>query len=115
DGSRFAGASAGPDVSEATVWDVATGKAVFTIRGHTAPVSAMAFSPDGRRLVSAAAGQDQSIKVWDAETGREILTLPGLATTVNSVAFRSDGSQLFAAGSDGTVKVWDATPLAGSR
>ena len=45
-------------------------------RGTLASESrASAFSPDGKRLASAAA--DQTVKVWDAQTGQELLTLKG--------------------------------------
>ena len=45
--------------------------------GHTGPVSSVAFSPDGRRIVSGSG--DKTLKVWDAATGQETLTLKGHA------------------------------------
>jgi WD40 repeat protein len=35
------------------LWDVETGREVLILRGHTAPVSDIAFSPDGVHLASA--------------------------------------------------------------
>jgi len=57
------------------VWDAATGRLVLTFKGHTHPVTAIAFSPDGKHLASC--GYEGVVKLWDAENGREKLTLPG--------------------------------------
>jgi WD40 repeat protein len=55
-------ASAGED-STVKVWDSHTGKLLRSFRGHTGLVSSVAFSPDGRRLVSGS--RDSTVKVWD--------------------------------------------------
>ena len=52
----------------------------------------MAFSPDGKRLVSGS--EDKTVKVWDAETGQETLTLKGHTGGVTSVAFSPDGKRI---------------------
>src|SRR5438105_565359 len=82
-----------------------------TLTGHTDSVWSVAFSPDGKRIVSG--GRDQTVKVWDAQTGTETLSLKGHTDWVNSVAFSPDGKRI-ASGSGGglnktgEVKVWDA-------
>jgi WD40 repeat protein len=48
--------------------------------------------------------------VWDAQTGKELLSLKD-AAVARSVAFSPDGNRLAAGAADGTVKIWDATPL----
>ena len=45
------------------VWDSHTGTLVRSFRGHTGPVSSLAFSPDGQLLVSGS--RDGTVKVWD--------------------------------------------------
>ena len=66
----------------------------------------MAFSPDGKRIVTGSG--DETVKVWDAETGQEVLTLKGHAGAVISVAFSPDGKRIVSGSEDRTVKVWDA-------
>ena len=55
-------------------------------------VTSVAFSPDGKRIVSGSA--DQTVKVWDAATGQEPSTLKGHTGAVTSVAFSPDGKRI---------------------
>jgi WD40 repeat protein len=50
------------------VWDAATGQETITLREHTDAVTSVAFSADGKRIVSASA--DKTIKVWDASVSQ---------------------------------------------
>jgi WD40 repeat protein len=52
-----------------------TSALIRTLTGHTDYVKACAFSPDGKRIVSAS--RDHTLKLWDAETGKELNTLKG--------------------------------------
>lgn len=73
-------------------WDVTTGREVASVRGHSGPVNAVAFAPDGRMLVSGSA--DTTLKFWDVATKKELATLTGHASFVFGVAFTPDGTTL---------------------
>jgi WD40 repeat protein len=69
----------------------------------------MAFSPDGKRIVSGSF--DNTLKVWDAETGQETLTLEGHSGSVTSVSFSPDGKRIVSGSTDDTVKIWNVSSL----
>jgi len=87
------------------VWDPRTGS--LTPAGHhtgSAPVLALAFSPNGRLVASG--GRDSTARIWDTALQRQ--TVPALRDEgpVNGVAFDAGGRSLATASDDGTVRVW---------
>jgi WD40 repeat protein len=74
--------------------------------GHSERVTSVAFSPDGRRVLSGSA--DKTIKLWDTATGSLIRTFEGHSSQVNSVAFSPDGTRVLAGGLGKTFELWDA-------
>jgi WD40 repeat protein len=58
------------------------------------------------------AGGDKTVQVWDWPSGQEVLALRGHTDMVTAVDFSADGRRLFSASPDGTIRVWDGTPLA---
>jgi WD40 repeat protein len=87
------------------LWDVASGRELRTLRGHTNWVQSVAFSPDGRSLASGSI--DRTVKLWDVVSGRALRTLTGNSGRVWSVAFSPDGRTLASGSDDKTVKLWD--------
>ena len=78
----------------------------LTLKGHDDEVWSAAYSPDGKRIVTASNGH--TAKVWDADTGEELFTLKGHKGWVTSAAYSPDGKRIVTDSYDKTAKVWDA-------
>ena len=78
-----------------------------TLRGHSAGISSVAFSSDGKRIVTGS--WDQTARVWDTASGQQLLRLIGHNGAVRSVAFSPVGQRLVTSGSDQPTRMWDAT------
>jgi WD40 repeat protein len=90
------------------VRDAATGAVLFDLgRDRESWVENIAFSPDGRRLATS----DQ-VMLFDVSTGQAVATLRGkMESAAEAVVFSPDGRRLAVANKDGTLQVYDSTPL----
>src|SRR5262249_39797996 len=78
---------------------------VGTLDGHTDPVYAIAWSPDGKTI--ATASFDNSVRLWDAATRKEIKKYEGHSKMVLSIAIAPDGKHILSGSQDKSAKIWD--------
>ena len=89
--SMITGSHAGHD--NVNVWELETGLSKLSFQAPPSVLSAVAFSPDGKRLVTG--GDEGALNLWDAATGRETLALKAGDAGITALAFSGDGQRLF--------------------
>ncbi|WP_406696265.1 protein kinase [Singulisphaera sp. Ch08] len=106
----------GPDNS-VRLWDLASGREILRMNLHSSWVNSVAYSPDGRRLLSGSGGTieangritpgpDTTIRLWDSGTGAELEKFDGHHNTVTGVAYSPDGQFGLSGSEDGSVRLW---------
>ena len=76
-------------------------------------ILALAFSPDGTRVLSGGAMPGEgalegaTLKLWDVESGQEVRSFQGHTRRVKSVAFSPNGRLALSGSTDGTARIWD--------
>ena len=92
------------------LWDAATGRELRTLTSDTDTVSAVAFAPNGKTVVSACA---LTLTLWDAATGRVLHTLEGHRVSIFAAAFSPDGRTIVSGSYDTRrLILWDASDRA---
>jgi WD40 repeat protein len=76
------------------------------LKGHTGTIFSVAFSPDGKKIVSAS--KDITARIWDAETGKVLKKLEGHTDVLRAAVFSPDGKKIVTASGDNTARIWDA-------
>jgi WD40 repeat protein len=89
----------------AALWDVQRSRRVRKFSSHSDQVFAVAFSPDGSRLVTASL--DATAKIWRASGGLQH-TLRGHADAVVTAEFTPDGRHVVSGSEDATIRTWNA-------
>lgn len=86
------------------LWSIPDATMIKSLEGHSGPIQALAFTPDGRYLISGS--MDKTIKIWSFAEGTLYKTLEGHAFRVNSLAWNREGTLLASAGADQTIRLW---------
>jgi WD40 repeat protein/predicted Ser/Thr protein kinase len=110
DGERVASAGADRTVR---LWQASGRHDQAVLRGHTGTVSQLAFSEDGRHLVSASYNLpdlpgDGTVRFWEAAPDATLPLLAGHTSYVYPVAYSPDGRWIASGSWDNTVRLWDA-------
>jgi WD40 repeat protein len=87
------------------LWDMASQSHLPTLEGHTALITGLTWSPDGRWLASC--GQDQTIRLWNPVSFTCHHILQGHARWVHSLTWSADGRWLASTSHDQTIRLWN--------
>ena len=92
--------------SAARVWNVETGAASLTLRGHEHPLRSVSASADSSLI--ATAGEETRVMLWNGSTGQLKRILSGPTDFVNSVSVSRDGQWVASGDANSRVVVWNA-------
>jgi WD40 repeat protein/serine/threonine protein kinase/DNA-binding SARP family transcriptional activator len=87
------------------LWNTNTGEQLAELIGHEDAVVSLAYSSDGRSLLSGSI--DTSVRLWDITSGRMVRRFDGHKSGVMSVAFSANDRYAVSGSQDGTLIVWD--------
>src|SRR5581483_4852259 len=86
------------------VLSLSSGKLRHVLKGHTALVEALAFSPNGKLLASGS--RDNTARIWDLASGKSKQELSGHAERITDLTFSPGGQRLVTASRDHTARIW---------
>ena len=92
--------------SIARVWNVGTGAAILTLRGHEHPLRSVGASADSSLI--ATGGEETRVLLWNGSTGQLKRVLSGPTDFVNSVSVSRDGQWIASGDAGAKVLIWDA-------
>ncbi len=108
-----------PLVHPIRIWEVASGREVAALYGHTDVSCGLAFSPDGRMLASVNGTWqdhgDPGLRIWDVVSGSPLRRFKNDPGGGFRVAYLPDGRSIITSGIDGMAVVWDVSDLAERR
>jgi WD40 repeat protein len=86
-------------------WELATGRLVGALAGHTGIVSALRYGRDGRRLFSAS--DEGTVRGWESATGGARAVMAGHRSRVQAIAISPAGHRVASVSDDGELRIWD--------
>jgi len=92
--------------SALTLWATVSGRKIRTLASDGAEFKAVAFSPDGRCVLSGRGNGD--LELWDVATGHRLHTFPRKDSDIRTLAFSADGRFILSA-SITKLQLWNAT------
>ncbi|MCW5553605.1 MAG: PD40 domain-containing protein [Verrucomicrobiae bacterium] len=104
---RMLATGAGYTDTSIKLWEVPSSRPLGELSNHQSWITALSFSPDGRRLASA--GADQTSRLWDVPIRTQRRVFDGLHSDVLRLRFSPDGEKLFTGSDDGTLHRWSPT------
>jgi len=87
------------------IWDANTGKLIAKPEGHTWSVNCLAWTADGKTLISGS--NDSSIRTWNTTTWQQINVLTEHTSVVTAIALSPNGRILASVSWDGTARLWN--------
>ena len=90
------------------LWELAHRWYSATWSGHFLSTFGLAFSADGRRLLTTGRNPRDAVKLWDVATMKELLVLPAEGQIFCDVGFSPDGNTLVANSLGGVAHFWRA-------
>ncbi len=86
------------------LYDFASGELKALLKGHSDVIDGLAFSPDGKKLISGS--HDRNAIVWDVETQTLLHRLQGHRDHIYAVGFTPDGARAVTGSFDKTLRLW---------
>lgn len=89
--------------------NLADGKIVRALPGHTSAITGLAFHPSGNVLASSS--KDRTLRLWNPANPQPLKVLEGHTAWVEGVTFIREGTRLASVSADQTVRIWDLTEI----
>ncbi len=96
-----------PCCGDVRLYDLSQRKLVALFKGHTDALTSLAFSSDGRYLLSGSA--DKTAILWDLGPRTALKKFSSQKAAVTNVAFTGGGAAVVTAGADGSVRLWNTS------
>lgn len=90
---------------QAHIYDIATGKKLYTLAGHTSSIHELVFAHNMKYIVTGS--NDKSVRVWDIKNGNELKKLDGHDVMVNGLDVSPDSKYILSTDASGVAILWD--------